>query len=70
MNDLYVEQLALWFNGCPEAIGSSSGGVDFSLVGFMTRKYLGRDCSMAVILASPNLDLSTLPLAVSFVPAV
>lgn len=49
-----------WFDNCPGAIIALSGGVDSSLVAFLSRNFLGKEKTLAVISASPSLKLRDL----------
>ena len=58
MSDL--EKLRDWFRECPGALVAFSGGVDSSLLAFLSQHFLGRAQTLAVISASPSLKLSDL----------
>ena len=64
MSDL--EKLRDWFRGCPGALVAFSGGVDSSLLAFLSQHFLGRAQTLAVISASPSLKLSDLDEAKDF----
>ncbi|CAI8280568.1 MAG: NH(3)-dependent NAD(+) synthetase [Opitutia bacterium UBA7350] len=61
-----LEDLKGWFGECPGALVAFSGGVDSSLVAFLSRHFLGSDRVLAVISASPSLKLSDLDSARHF----
>lgn len=61
-----LAKLKAWFDDCPGALVAFSGGVDSSLVAFLTRYFLGREKSSAVISASASLKLSDLEEARTF----
>lgn len=67
MSDL--EKLRDWFRGCPGALVAFSGGVDSSLLAFLSQYFLGRVQTLAVISASPSLKLSDLDEAKDFARA-
>ena len=67
MSDL--EKLRDWFRGCPGALVAFSGGVDSSLLAFLSQHFLGRAQTLAVISASPSLKLSDLDEAKDFARA-
>ena len=58
MKDL--EKLRDWFRECPGALVAFSGGVDSSLLAFLSKHFLGHAQTLAVISASPSLKLSDL----------
>ena len=64
MSDL--EKLRDWFRECPGALVAFSGGVDSSLLAFLSQHFLGRAQTLAVISASPSLKLSDLDEAKDF----
>ena len=64
MSDL--EKLRDWFRECPGALVAFSGGVDSSLLAFLSKYFLGRAQTLAVISASPSLKLSDLDEAKDF----
>jgi uncharacterized protein len=64
MSDL--EKLRDWFRECPGALVAFSGGVDSSLLAFLSKHFLGRAQTLAVISASPSLKLSDLDEAKDF----
>ena len=64
MSDL--EKLRDWFRECPGALVAFSGGVDSSLLAFLSQYFLGREQTLAVISASPSLKLSDLDEAKDF----
>ena len=55
-----LEDLEAWYRECPGALVAFSGGVDSSLVAFLSRHFLGNDQVLAVISASPSLKLCDL----------
>ncbi len=67
MSDL--EKLRDWFRECPGALVAFSGGVDSSLLAFLSQYFLGRVQTLAVISASPSLKLSDLDEAKDFARA-
>ena len=67
MRDL--EKLRDWFRECPGALVAFSGGVDSSLLAFLSKHFLGRAQTLAVISASPSLKLSDLDEAKDFARA-
>lgn len=67
MSDL--EKLRDWFRECPGALVAFSGGVDSSLLAFLSKHFLGRAQTLAVISASPSLKLSDLDEAKDFARA-
>lgn len=67
MSDL--EKLRDWFRECPGALVAFSGGVDSSLLAFLSQYFLGRVQTLAVISASPSLKLSDLEEAKDFARA-
>ena len=67
MSDL--EKLRDWFRECPGALVAFSGGVDSSLLAFLSQHFLGRAQTLAVISASPSLKLSDLDEAKDFARA-
>ena len=67
MSDL--EKLRDWFKECPGALVAFSGGVDSSLLAFLSKHFLGRAQTLAVISASPSLKLSDLDEAKVFARA-
>lgn len=67
MSDL--EKLRGWFRECPGALVAFSGGVDSSLLAFLSQYFLGRAQTLAVISASPSLKLSDLEEAKDFARA-
>ncbi len=56
----------MWFKDCPEAVIAFSGGVDSSLVTYLSRHFLGKDRTLAIISASPSLKLSDLDFGKAF----
>ena len=67
MRDL--EKLRDWFRECPGALVAFSGGVDSSLLAFLSKHFLGHAQTLAVISASPSLKLSDLDEAKDFARA-
>ena len=67
MSDL--KKLRDWFKECPGALVAFSGGVDSSLLAFLSKHFLGRAQMLAVISASPSLKLSDLDEAKDFARA-
>ena len=67
MSDL--KKLRDWFKECPGALVAFSGGVDSSLLAFLSKHFLGRAQTLAVISASPSLKLSELDEAKDFARA-
>ena len=67
MSDL--NKLRDWFRECPGALVAFSGGVDSSLLAFLSKYFLGRAQTLAVISASPSLKLSDLDEAKDFARA-
>ena len=67
MRDL--DKLRDWFRECPGALVAFSGGVDSSLLAFLSKHFLGRAQTLAVISASPSLKLSDLDEAKDFARA-
>jgi uncharacterized protein len=67
MSDL--EKLRDWFRECPGALVAFSGGVDSSLLAFLSQYFLGCAQTLAVISASPSLKLSDLDEAKDFARA-
>ena len=67
MSDL--EKLRDWFGECPGALVAFSGGVDSSLLAFLSQYFLGSAQTLAVISASPSLKLSDLDEAKDFARA-
>ena len=67
MSDL--EKLRDWFRECPGALVAFSGGVDSSLLAFLSKHFLGRAQTLAVISVSPSLKLSDLDEAKDFARA-
>ena len=67
MSDL--KKLRDWFKECPGALVAFSGGVDSSLLAFLSKHFLGRAQTLAVISASPSLKLSDLDEAKDFARA-
>ena len=67
MRDL--KKLRDWFKECPGALVAFSGGVDSSLLAFLSKHFLGRAQTLAVISASPSLKLSDLDEAKDFARA-
>ena len=67
MRDL--DKLRDWFRECPGALVAFSGGVDSSLLAFISKHFLGRTQTLAVISASPSLKLSDLDEAKDFARA-
>lgn len=61
-----IKTLKEWFGQCPGALIAFSGGVDSSLVAFLSAQFLGLERSLAVISASPSLKLSDLDEAKQF----
>ncbi len=59
-------RLKAWYADCPGALIAFSGGVDSSLVAFLSRYFLGREKACAVISASASLKLSDLEEARTF----
>ena len=66
MSTQNLDRLSEWFASCPDAVIAFSGGVDSSLVAYLSRMFLGRDRTVAVISASPSLKLSDLNEGKSF----
>ena len=64
-----LEKLRDWFRECPGALVAFSGGVDSSLLAFLSKHFLGRAQTLAVISASPSLKLSDLDEAKDFARA-
>ena len=64
-----LEKLRDWFRECPGALVAFSGGVDSSLLAFLSKYFLGRAQTLAVISASPSLKLSDLDEAKDFARA-
>lgn len=62
----YLKALEMWFQQHSGALVAFSGGVDSSLVAFLARRYLGKDCMLALISASPSLKASELEAARDF----
>jgi len=62
-------KLCDWFASCPAALIAFSGGVDSSLVAFLSRRHLPREQVLAVISASPSLKLAELDDARAFCAA-
>jgi len=60
MSDALLNKLSIWFADCPSAVIAFSGGVDSSLVAYLSRLYLGKENTRAIISASPSLKLSDL----------
>ncbi|MEC8220037.1 MAG: ATP-dependent sacrificial sulfur transferase LarE [Verrucomicrobiota bacterium] len=67
MRDL--DKLRDWFRECPGALVAFSGGVDSSLLAYISKHFLGRAQTLAVISASPSLKLSDLDEAKDFARA-
>jgi len=62
-----LQNIELWFNGHNrKVIIALSGGIDSSLVAFLSRKYLGKKNTLAVISASPSLKHNDLEIAKRF----
>lgn len=60
MSETLLNKLSIWFADCPRAVIAFSGGVDSSLVAYLSRLYLGKEKTLAIISASPSLKLSDL----------
>lgn len=66
MSNTSIDKLSKWFKDCPDAVIAFSGGVDSSLVAYLSRYFLGKDRTLAIISASPSLKLSDLDLGKAF----
>ncbi len=66
MSNILLDKLSKWFQDCPEAVIAFSGGVDSSLVAYLSRYFLGKERTLAIISASPSLKLSDLDLGKTF----
>jgi len=49
-----IKKLEDWFSGINKAVVALSGGIDSSLVAFVAREMLGKDCVVAIISASAS----------------
>ena len=67
--DGHLKALEIWFQKHRGVLVAFSGGVDSSLVAFLARRFLGRDCVLALISASPSLKISDLEEAKDFAQA-
>ncbi len=58
-----IDRLQSWFADQEGVLVAFSGGVDSSLVAYLSRMWMGKDQSLAVISASPSLKMSELDAA-------